>query len=193
LLIGFLCTVSAVLLVHKRPIAYQSCGDVMVAEPITPTSPNIYDDPDNPPIATTSVITQELMSDQTQRMLAAEGLTASYNAEPVNLGTGQAPVYSEPLATVCASSYNSQLSLRTADAVVTQFGVLLRARQAAAHVAPQSLLTDAVIVMPATLPVLGRPSQAYLGVAAIGFTCTAVGALWADERLMRRKRAKGST
>ena len=186
LLIGIVCTASAVLLVHKRPIAYQACGDVVVNQPISALYPNVYNNPRPAPITTTSLIVQQLMSDQVQKTLYQQGLTATYQAQVVNLGSGQAPIFTEPLASVCASSYNSAISLRTADAVVTQFGVLLQARQSAAHVAPGSVLTDAVLVRPSSVAVLGRPSQAYLGVAAIGLIITASCALWTDQWLRRR-------
>lgn len=190
LLVGIICTAFAVLLVHKRPIAYQACGDVAVAQPRTASFPNIYDNPDSPAITTTDEIAQLLMSDQIQQMLDARGLTATYQAQLVNLGNGQGPIYTEPLASVCASSYDSELSLRTADAVITEFGALLHDRQVAAHAASASFLTPVVIVKAALAPVTGRPSQAYLGVAALGLTGTAACALWTDQ-LLRRRRSRG--
>lgn len=193
LLIGLLCTASAVLLVHKRPIAYQACGNVLVTQPITVGNPNVYDNPQQPLVTATSVIAEQLMSDSVQQMLQAKGLTAAYQAQVVNTGTGQAPSYPEPLTSVCASSYNAELSQRTADAVVTQFGDILRARQVAAHITPASFLTDTVLAMPASVPVTGRPSQAYLGAVGIGLISTVAVALWTDQLLRRRRKGYSST
>lgn len=187
LLVGIICTACAVLLVHKRPIAYQACGNVAVALPKSERFPNVYNNQESPPITTTGLIAQQLMSDEVQQMLDAQGLTAAYQAQLVNLGSGQAPIYTEALASVCASSYDSELSLRTADAVMTEFGVLLHDREVAAHVSSASFMTTVVIMKPTSVPVTGRPSQAYLGVAAIGLTGTVASTLWIDQLLRRRR------
>jgi hypothetical protein len=187
LLVGIICTACAVLLVHKRPIAYQACGNVAVVLPASERFPNPYNNQETPPVTTTALIAQQLMSDQVQQMLDARGLTASYQAQLVNLGSGQAPIYTEPLASVCASSYDSELSLRTADAVMAEFGTLLHDRELAAHVPSASFMTTVVILQPASAAVTGRPSQAYLGVAAIGLIGTVACTLWIDQLLRRRR------
>jgi hypothetical protein len=167
-----------VYLVHKRPIVYQACGSVIVTAP-TVSEPNVYNSPPSPLIVTASLVAQQLMSDAVRHDLQAQGLTAAYQAELFNNGTPEAPQYSEPLTNVCASSYDPELSLRTAHGVIQEFGTILRARQQA-NAAPQTFMNDAVVVAPVSLPVLGRPSQAYLGVAAIGVILTVTCVVWAD-------------
>lgn len=190
LLAGILCTMGAVVLVHGRPIAYEACGSVVVSAPKTLTYPNIYNNLRGSLVAATGLIVQELTSAPVQRHLMSEGLAPSYQAEVHNTGTVETPGYTEPLMDVCTSSYDSGLALRTSNAVIREFGTILRTRQASAHVPRKSLLTDTVIVKPGAQPVTGRPSQAYLGVGLMGLIITGVVALWSDQLVRRRKRLR---
>lgn len=187
LVIGMLCTLAAVGLVHKRPIAYQSCASVIMAAP-THRFPNIYTNVQASLVDATGVIATQLMSGQMQQQLRAEGFTADYQAQVHNTGTTETPAYSEPDMDVCSSSYNPSTSTRTTDAVLKEFGTILHQRQLAMHVKPPFLVTDVVLASTGTLPVLGHPSQAYLGVGLLGLTCTAAVALWVDQFLRNRAR-----
>jgi hypothetical protein len=189
--IGLLCTAVAVLLVHKRPIAYQACASVAVVAPKTTVAPNVYYDQLTSLVVATGLITDQVSSNQVQQRLSSEGLSASYQAQVLNTGSVEIPAYSVPEMNVCSSSYSSEMSLRTTDAVLQEFGTILRARQVAAHVQPGLFVTDTVIAAPASLPVTGRPSQAYLGVGAIGLLVTGASAVWADRWLRRRARSAG--
>jgi hypothetical protein len=189
--IGLICTAVAVLLVHKRPIAYQACASVAVVAPKTAVAPNVYYNQLNSLVVTTQLITDQVSTSQVQQRLSSEGLSASYQAQVLNTGTTEMPSYSVPEMNVCASSYSSEMSLRTTDAVVQEFGTILHTNQVAAHVPPGSFVTVTVIAAPASLPVTGRPSQAYLGVGAIGLLVTGASAVWADRWLRRRARSAG--
>lgn len=176
-------------LVHKRPIVYQACGSVIVTAPTT-SAPNVYNSPQGSLIIVTGLVTQQLGSQQVQHQLQAQGFTAAYQAQLLNSATPEVPQYTEPLANVCASSYSSELSLRTANAVVQEFGTILRARQLE-NAAPKEFITDSVVVPPISLPVTGRPSQAYLGVAAIGMILTAACVVWTEQLLRLRAQRRG--
>ena len=189
--IGLLCTLVAVYLVHKRPIVYQSCGSVTVGAPKTKASPNIYYSQQGSLVDATGLITAEVMSPQVQQKLSAEGFTASYQAQVLNTGTSETPAYSVPEMDLCTSSYSSELSAGTAGAVIGEFRGLLRAREVASHVPPRYFLTDTEIAVPVAAPVTGRPSQAYLGVGVMGLIITAASALWADQFLRRRAARRG--
>jgi hypothetical protein len=188
LLAGVVGTVGAVVLVHGRLIAYQSCGSVLVTAPKTFAYPNIYNNPRGSLVAATGLIVQELSSDQVQQKLTSQGLTASYQVVVHNTGTTETPAYSEPLMDVCASSYDPGMAQRTTDALIKEFGAILQERQASAHVKSKSRLTDAVVVAPSPAPLTGRPSQAYLGVGISGLIITAALALWTD--LFRRRQRR---
>jgi hypothetical protein len=190
LVIGLLCTMAAVYLVHKRPVAYQSCASVILAAPKSPQFPNIYNDPHASLVDAAGVIATQLMSGQVQQQLRGDGATADYQAQVHNSGTTETPAYSEPEMDVCSSSYDSAMSLRTTDAVVKEFGTILRQRQLAAHIKPAFRVTDVVIASPGALPVLGRPSQAYLGVGVLGIILTLGAALWVDQLLRYRARRR---
>ena len=150
-------------------------------------SPNVYSNSKQSLVGVAGVVTTVLASEQMQQQLQAEGLTASYTAQVHNTGTSETPAYSEPLADLCTSSYNPVLAVRTMQALIVQFGVILRDRQMALHVPKASLATETVIAPPTNLAVTGRPSQAYLGVLLFGVIAAIALAAWTDQFLQRRE------
>jgi hypothetical protein len=187
LVVGLLCTVCAVWAVHKRPVSYEACGSVIVGAPTTPLNPNTYNNIQASLIAAVGLITTELQSSTMEQQLRANGDTATYQAQMHNTGTTETPVYGEPEMDVCASALDPVTPLKTVDAVQAEFGTLLRTRETAAHVASKYFLKESVLASPGSAPVLGRPSQAYLGVGALGLIATASSALWVDQYLLRRR------
>jgi hypothetical protein len=183
-----MCTVVALALVHKRPIDYQACASVALIAPKTPDFPNVYDNTQESLVATTGLVTEKVMSAATERQLAAQGMTASYDAEVLNTGTDASPTFTEPLTTVCSTSYNAIVAGNTTDGVVASFGSALHAIQVDAKVSPRDFVTDRLIVPTASLPILGRPSQALIGVALIGLTLAISLAMWTDTVIQRRSR-----
>lgn len=190
LLVGLLCTMCAVWLVHKRPISWEACASVIVGAPTTPSNPNGYNDPQASLVAATGLITAKLQAPQVQQQLQAEGATGTYQAVVHNTGTTETVSYDEPEMDVCATALDPGMALRTANAVVAKFHVLLHAGQVAAHVPPKSFLTETVLAAPGSVPEDGRPSQAYLGVGIVGLIATATGAVWTDQYLRRRRRRR---
>jgi|HubBroStandDraft_2_1064218.scaffolds.fasta_scaffold97223_2 hypothetical protein len=191
LVVGLLCTASAVYLVHKRTVSWEACASVIVGAPNTPSSPNQYNDPEASLVAATGLITDKLQAPQVQQRLQAEGATATYQAVMHNTGTTETVSYDEPEMDVCATSPDPAMALRTTNAVVAEFGALMRSGQVAAHVAPKNFLTESVLAAPGAIPEAGRPSQAYLGVGVIGLVATASIAVWSDQYLRRRQRRRG--
>lgn len=183
---GLICTACAIVAVHERPVSYQACGSVVVSSPVTSTNPNVYNNIQGSLIATAGWITVELQSSPVQRRLAAQGASAVYEAQVHNTGTTETPAYSEPEMDVCASSLRPDLALRTANAVLAEFGVLLRSKESSAHVPARALVLEQVLASPGADAETGRPSQAYLGVACIGLIMTSACALWIDRYLRRR-------
>jgi hypothetical protein len=190
LVAGLLCTMGAVVLVHWRPIAYQGCAAVAATPPPTGMDPNVYSNTRNSLVELTGIVTLVLMADQEQQDLRAAGLTATYTAQLHNTGTSETPGYSEPLADLCASSYDYTLTVSTVQALVSKFGQVLHERQAAVHVPAGSFATETVISPPSIQPVTGRPSQAYIGVGLFGLACATAITVWTD-RYRRRSRDFG--
>jgi hypothetical protein len=186
--LGLMCTALALALVHKRPIDYQDCASVALIAPKTGDFPNGYDNPQETLVATTGLVTEKVMSPAMQHQLAAEGMTASYDAEVLNTGSDVAPTFSEPLTTVCSTSYNPTIALNTTNGVVASMGTILDEIQSDAKVSPPYFITDKIIVPSAALPILGHPSQALIGVALIGLTLAVSLAMWFDTIMQRRSR-----
>jgi hypothetical protein len=182
-----LCTLVAVVIVHKRPIAYQACASVSTTAPPTKVSPNAYSITQSSLVTTTGIVTTQLSSEQTQQMLTAQGLTAGYTAQVHNTGPSETPEYSEPLADLCTSSYDASMSLRTDKALVAQFATALRNLQVSANVPARSFATMTVIAPPGVAAVTGRPSQAYLGVGIFGVAVALAVTIWFDQYQRKRE------
>ncbi len=181
------CTLVAVVIVHERPIAYQACASVSTTAPSTKVDPNSYSITQSSLVTTAGIVTLQLSSPQMQQTLRAQGLTASYTAQVHNTGPSETPQYTEPLADLCTSSYDASMSMRTDQALVAQFAVLLRDLQVSnGNVPPRSFATMTVIAPPGVVAVTGRPSQAYLGVGIFGLAVAVAFTVWYD--LYRRKR-----
>lgn len=188
---GLLCTMGAVVLVHGRPIVYYGCASVAGTAPPTGMDPNAYSDARHSLVELIGIVTLELTSDQTQQNFRTAGFTAAYTAQVHNTGTTETPGYSEPLADLCASSYNPTLTASTIQALITRFGKVLHERQAAVHVPAGSFVTETVISPPSIQPVTGRPSQAYVGVGLFGLACALTLTVWTD-RYRRRERGSAA-
>jgi hypothetical protein len=188
LVVGLLCTMCAVYLVHKRPVSWQACGSVIISAPTTPTSPNAYNDPQASLVAATGLITLTLQSPQIQQQIRATGATGNYQAVVHNTGTTETVAYSEPEMDVCATSLDPEMAVQTTNAVVAEFHSLLHAGQVEAHVPPKYYLSETVLAAPGSVPEAGRPTQAYLGVGIFGLVATATCAVWTDRYLRRRRR-----
>lgn len=183
-----MCTAVALALVHKRPIDYQACASVALIAPKTPDFPNVYDNTQETLVATTGLVTAKVMSPATEQQLAAQGMTASYDAEVLNTGTDATPAFTEPLTTICSTSYSAAVAGNTTDAVIASFGTILQKIQVDAKASPRDFITYKVIVPSASLPILGRPSQALIGVALIGLTLAISLAMGTDTLIQRRSR-----
>jgi hypothetical protein len=188
LVVGLLCTMCAVWLVHKRQVSWEACASVIVNAPTTPSNPNAYNDPQASLVAATGLITLKLQSPQVQEQIRAAGATGTYQAVVHNTGTTETVAYSEPEMDVCATSSDPEMAVRTTNAVVAKFHALLHAGQIAAHVPRRYFLAESVLAAPGAVPEDGRPSQAYLGVGTIGLIATVTCALWTDQYLRRRRR-----
>jgi hypothetical protein len=186
-----LCTTMALWVVHKRAIAYQACNILFVTAPPTQLVPNVYTNDEPSLIATTGIVTRQVMSQPVQARLRAEGVTASYDAEMRNNGTSETPQYGEPTLQVCSSSTDPAMAIRTTGAVTTLFGKILHDRQVVDHVPHNSYITLRTISPPTPTPVYGRPSQAYLGVGLIGLVVGVTLPFWIEpllDRWQRRRR-----
>src|SRR5689334_1259874 len=132
-------------LVHARPITYEACGSLTLLPPKVGYQPNRYGSSLPPLVTTSGLLAQQVNSHQVRQRLAAEGLTASYDAEVLNTGTLANPTYTEPLVNVCSFAYGPVPPLNTTNAVIKTFSERLRALQAEAHVPRAGLITDEVV------------------------------------------------
>ena len=191
LAIAALCTLVGMGAVHKRTIAYQACSALFVTAPTTNQAPNVYTNLQDSLDVTTGMVTRAVMSSTVQAQLRSVGLTAPYDAEMTNTGSNENPAYGEPTLQICASSADPALAMRTTDGATRQFQTILHDRQAAEGAGPNSMISVSVIAPPAAEPILGRPSQALVGVALLGIVGGLALTLWSDPllRIWQRRRA----
>lgn len=170
-------------LVHARPITYEACGSLTLLPPKVGYQPNPYGGFLPPLVATSGLLAQQVNSHQVQQRLAAEGLTASYDAEVLNTGTLANPTYTEPLVNVCSFAYGPVPPLNTTDAVIKTFSERLRALQAEAHVPRAGLITNEVVAPASSTAILGHTKIAMLGVGLAGLIAAVALAMWSDRIL----------
>lgn len=190
LVIFAFCTMGAVWAVHQRPISYLACDDLFVTAPTTKVNPNVYTNEAGSLDTMTGLVTRAVMSQAAQDRVRSKGLTAGYDAEMTNTGSNENPLYGEPSLQICSTSTDPVMAIRTMNGATRQFQMILYQRQAAQHVTSGLLMRVEVVASPAAVPIDGRPSQAYLGVAIMGLVSGVAVALWTDpllERLRRRK------
>ena len=185
-----LCTAVGMGAVHKHSIVYQGCSALFVTAPQTHQAPNVYTSQQDSLDVTTGVVTRAVMSSAVQAQLRSEGFTATYNAEMTNTGSNENPAYDQPTLQICASSTNPSMAVRTTQGATGQFRTILHDRQVAQHVVPGSMISVTVIASPYPQPVLGRPSQALVGVALLGLVGGLALTLWSDPLLRRWQRRK---
>jgi hypothetical protein len=185
-------TVAGAYAVHKRPIMTQACADLFVKAPPTHNNPNVLTNGNDTLVATAGVVTRAVMSAPAIRQIRAEGMTADYDAEMTNTGSNETPLFGSPTLQICSLSTDPNMALRTTAAVSRQFGHILRQRQLAYGTPPDWMIHVTVISESAALPILGRPSQAYLGVMLLGIVASIPLTLWSDPLLERRRRRRAA-
>jgi hypothetical protein len=177
-------------MVYERPIAYQACGSITLLPPPLGYQPNVYGNSLPPLVVTSEVVTDQVNSHQVQQRLAAQGLTASYDAEVLNTGTMANPTYTEPLVNVCSFAYDPVLPLKTTDAVMKTFSDRLRFLQVEAHVIRAGRITDQVIAPASSVAILGHSKVAVLGVGVAGLIAAIALAMWSDRILQDKTRSR---
>jgi hypothetical protein len=181
-----LCTVAAVLAVHKRPISYVTCNALFVTQPSVHVNPNIYTDESGSLDTMTGLVTRALMSSAEQQQLRSAGFGA-YDAEMTNTGSNENPAYGEPSLQICSTSTDPDLAVRTVAAASERYQAIMRQRQAEQQVPAKLRIGVTVIASPYAAPIKGRPSQAYLGVMLFGLVAAVPVTLWSDPVLERRR------
>ena len=166
LLLALLCTITGLWAVHKRPITYAGCEALYLAGP--PSASNTYLDDDPSLAITTGMVTQTMMSQPMQQELRTSKLGASYTVIQTNTGDIRWPSYSLPTLQVCSYARSSQTVLLTVNMVTDKFRSVLYEMQLDQRTRPRSFIVADTFAPAVPYPILGRPSQAYLGVILIG-------------------------
>lgn len=180
-----LCAMSGVWAIHDRPIAYQGCNSLYVAAPRLSSNANTYTYISPSLAMATGMVTQTMMSQPMQQKLQLEGATAGYEVMETNTGDIEFPAYTRPTVQICSSSSAPQAVLRTTALVTKNFRTVLYQMQAAQHVPSKSFITVITLAQTIPLPVLGRPSQADVGMLLVGLISGVALTLWSDSLLMR--------
>jgi hypothetical protein len=181
-----LCTLIAALAVKHRPITYEQCEGLYLSGP--PAVSNVYLDT-NPSLAmVTGIVTETMTTQAMQQQLQSSGVTADYSVIQTNTGEVRQPQYNSPTLEICTTSRNPQAVLSGLSKVASQFRAELRSIQVAQHAKPTSMIVANTLAPSILIPILGKPSQAYLGVLLIGLISAVSITLWTDRPLRRLDR-----
>jgi len=163
--------------VHVRPLSYQGCGGLYFAAPYT--EGNIYLESPESLAVVTGMVTQTMMSQPMQQRMGASGVT-DYVVTQTNTGEIRFPNYQQPTMQVCTTSTTPLGTVSAAQLVTSDIRSVLHQMQAAQHVPADSFITATQLTPAVPVPIIGRPSLAYLGVLLIGAIAAVPLALWSD-------------
>lgn len=189
LVLVVLCTLGAVWRVHERPIAYQGCEVLKAAGPTWSANLNTY----GALTRVAAMVTETMMSQPVQAHLLSQGV-ADYTVEQSDIGEIAFPTYADelrfqaasyPAALVCTTSSSPQSVLSHLAIVTADFRAALSDMQARQHVEKSSLITAQALTNAIPAPIVGRPFDAYLGLALLGLISAVALTLWSDQVLKR--------
>ena len=181
-----LCTTAAVWAVREHPIPYYGCEGLIVSAPGSAwkTNPGAYGALAN----VTGMITQTAISQPMQQRNLTRGVTG-YTVAQTNTGDARSPQYTEPTLQVCDTSSSPRGVLRATGLVTGDLRGVLRQMQIDHHAGKDSFITIIQLTRTVPAPIVGRPTDAYLGVLFIGAVSGVALTLWSDPLLTRLSRS----
>jgi hypothetical protein len=171
LVVAALCTGVVALAVHSRTISYQGCEELYLSGPAAARSSYLFGNPlygNQSVVITTAIVSQIMMSPTMQQQLDRSGVSSGYSVTMADTGDPRFPTYSQPAAQICAASTSSQGTVQSVEEVTNRFRMVMHEMQAKQKVPPNRFITAATITPLSSGPVIGRPSQAELGVLLAG-------------------------
>ena len=130
----------------------------------------------------TGMVTQTMMSQPMRQRIQARGVT-DYAVTQTNTGEIRFPSYNQSTAQVCVTSATPQGTLSAVQLVTADLRSVLHQMQATQHVPTDSFIMAIQLTPAVPVPIIGRPSLAYLGVLLIGAIAAVPLALWSDPLL----------
>jgi hypothetical protein len=184
-----ICTFAGIYAVHGRTLSYEGCDYLALSGPSYANEEFVND---NPSIAiVTRMASLTTTSEPVESELQSIGALPDYSVAQTNTGSSYFPAYSSPTLEICASSDRYSDVIRTIHIVTNKFDGVLA--QIQGPVARGAYGIKPVVIYPASaLPVVGRPSEAYLAVFLIGLIATVSLPVMADAAL-RTSRRRGAT
>lgn len=183
-LVGLL-TIAGAWAVHHRKISYDGCEALALYGPALPWQGNALLDANNSLAMTTAAVTELIASPTSQSRILAAGANASYEVLQTNSGSSRFPSYTQPTLQICATSRDPSAVANTTAIVTRQFEVILKEIQLRTGSHHSSLIKVSIVTPTVSYPVVGRPSQAYLGVGLMGVLGGIALTLWSDPMLSR--------
>lgn len=190
LVVATLCAGVTGWAVHARTIPYQGCEGLYLSGPTAARSAYLDGNPlygNQSVVIATAIVTQTMMSQPIQRQLGRSGVPSGYSVTMTNTGDPRFPTYSQPTVQICVAAASSRGVLKSIETVADQFRLTLRAIQSQQHVNADSFITVETIIQPFSGPVIGRPSQAELGVLLVGLLVGIALTTRTDRFLQRRR------
>jgi capsular polysaccharide biosynthesis protein len=171
LVLAALCTGIVASAVHSRTISYQGCENLYLSEPSSSKDAFSYSNPlygNQSVVVTAAIVTQTMMSQPIQQQLGRSGVSSGYSVAMTDTGDPRFPTYTQPSVQICAPAASSQGTMQSIEILTNQFRVTLQKMQSKQNVLPSSSITATITTPPSSGPVMGRPSQALLGVLVTG-------------------------
>ena len=185
-----LCTVGVLFAVQGRSITYRGCDQLFLGAPPLPYNRNVLTGQNASVPMVSGMVTAEMNSQQVRQQIAAAGYPTFYNMLMTNTGESRFPSYTSPTLHICVSSTSQQAVLGTNAIASQKFITLLADLQASHNVPVKSRITVTRLAQAVPEAIVGRPAQAYFGVALTGVLLSVALALWSDPVLTRRQQRR---
>ena len=160
-----ICTFAGIYAVKGRTLSYEGCDYLALSGPSYVHEQFITDNPSIAMVA--QMVSLTVMSEPVESELQSIGALPDYSVAQTNTGSSYLPSYSSPTLEICASSDHYSDVIRTIHIVTNKFDDALAQMQGPAARGAYGIRP--LVIYPASaLPVIGRPSEAYLAVFLIG-------------------------
>ena len=180
-----LCTVGVLFAVQGRSITYRGCDQLFLGGLPLPWNKNVLAVQNASVAMVSGMVVAEMDSQQMRQRIAAAGYPTFYNMLMTNTGESRFPSYTSPTLHICVSSTSRQAVIGTNAIVSQKYITLLTSMQAARNVPVKSRIAVTRLAQAVPEAIVGRPGQAYFGVALTGVLLSVALALWSDPVLTR--------
>ena len=152
--------------IKRTPTPYAESANVIFAPPAT-NPYSSFSDYNSALLSTAEIMTQTMLSPESQQKVRDAGGTAGFSLGLVNFSNEQFPYYGDPYVTVTATAADPATAHRTFTIVILSFQRLVRERQTQAGSYQSRLISTHVVADTRPVAVAGSHKRVYGGLIVL--------------------------